>query len=518
MLAREHSSYEMAASEGGEESDFSRMPMMRRFFADTPHAFISLLRGPIGCGKTHGLCKYLQNYIVNLPVESGVISGRILCIRNTADMLRTTTVATFLQAWPKSIPCRYIRSGAGGGNFYAEFPVVRDGVERRVELEVLFRAYELERSMAGFLGMEISAVFANEVNQLPRGVVETAMTRTNRWPREIPAEKRRLMAVCDSNSFDRGHSLYSLFYERASRERLAEELGVSAHNLIRTYDYPGGMSEGADYPPGVDYDWYRNLRAARNDEAWSRIFIDNEFGAEVFGDRCYKEFSRAVHVREVRANGHDALWLAMDGGKDSAFLLFQQTAAGAAIVDEMVFQREDLEKCCEVAADYFASKYPPRTEKGGYRWSAGCCDPGLDSTSQWDSVKFIDLVNSAFTRKGLPAFVKAATNEVDARISVVNRHLRTLEKGHPCLVVSDACEWTARAMEMYHYRRMNVRTSSGDERYAPAPEKTQESHAAEAVAYGLLRPQDTRRAADIGGRSLTTGRPPRKNYRKPGVV
>ena len=456
--------------------------------------------------NTYAACRHLQGISAGVPLVNGVAKSVGLVIRNTAQQLADTTIRSWLEAWPEGLPCRFTSSDK---RFESSFYMAgEDGNTFRVEIEVLFRAFELQKDLRKLLSANLTWFFANEARELPAEVITTAITRTGRFPNNIPQERRRMWGLCDSNSFDKAHELYNLFY--AKQERMLEPIkkaisraGGEQLEIIKAIDWPGGRSKDAEnlenLPPG-----YYEIAAMQNGERWAAIYCDNEFGARVDGDILYSEWGEQHIIDNREPHPDSELYLGIDGGRMSAYALFADEPDGRTVmIDEISFHKEpkSLVAAVPLAARYFDERWSKERWKRG----VGGHDPGLSSSWQNDDVKSQDIVSDGLGAYGWKT-IKTNTNDPAVRVEAVNARLRENISGVVGFGIMARCKWAIRCMEMYHRRRMNVRTADGSTRYSMSAEKNAESHMAEAIQYGIMRPAAGGRAVLRTRREFTANR------------
>ena len=128
-----------------------------------------------------------------------------------------------------------------------------------------------------------------------------------------------------------------------------------------------------------------------------------------------------------------------------------------------------------------------------YKWITGAVDPGLQSTGQADNIQLIQFFHSAANRYGVGKVVPATTNNVFTRIETVDKYFSRNVDGRPAIILDKVkTSWLQRACSVYSWKS-EIKRGVG-RRFAETPEKSPESHIAEALQYALLRPGGDTRA------------------------
>lgn len=453
----------------------SDAPVLEAFMAC--RAPVSVIRGPLGSGKTFGVCqRLLAQMCEQKPNEQGVRVSRWLAVRNTYLDLTETTIKDFLAVFEGLGRMKY--GGLQPPGFTAGWQL-EDGT--RVQAEVIFLALDRDAHVRKLKGYQVTGVWFNEMSEIPKSLVDMADLRHGRYPSEASGGVRCTWhgMLGDTNSFDRDHWMFGL------EERPPEGW--------RFFVQPGGVIDTGEMDPvgrrifraNPDAENLSNLPDAYysrglqgKDEAWIRVMLANEFGFFVTGKPVHPSYIDSVHcAREPLAGNPDwPIVLGQDFGRTpaTAFLQFHPQLGRWLCIDEMT------------SDGMSASVYGPELKRKldreypGYRVSAWG-DPAGDHSGQTVETTPIQLLRAA----GIP-IQPAPSNVWALRTAALDTCLtRLCMDGRPGFLLSPKCRAIRKGlMGGYHYRQLQV--SGPEPRYASEPEKNASSHPCEALHYALL--------------------------------
>ena len=466
-------------------------PTAKAFHASS--AAIKLLRGPVGSGKTTAAVRAVFAKMCQTPPnDKGERNSIILVARETLPQLRTTTLPSFIQSAPVGLNGKW-----SAQNYTMKYRFPLKGT--MVNSEVRFQSFPDSRSIVTDLrGAEITAMFLNECCTVPIELLTEGISRTGRYPGDIPKELKTFCVIADTNSFDETDPHYQFWYNKDKIRKMAGDFGMDADKFIQTFDYPSGLGDDPDGRPAENTDhlppkYYEMLALTHaNDENWIDVMVRNKFGSIRSGQPCYPSYDPATHVRRVPPNTSLPIWIGADGGKDACCVICQEEDPGTVnIIDifRLADDRTGVQAIVEKMYAYLAKTYPPSK----YRWVTGAVDPGLQNTGQADSIKNIEFFHSAAKRYKVGKVVPASTNSPNTRIETVDRYFSRNADGRPAIIMDKVnTVWLQRACSVYSWKEEMKRGVA--RRFADSPDKTIESHIAEALQYALLRPGGYTRA------------------------
>jgi hypothetical protein len=112
------------------------------------------------------------------PNCDGIRKTKWAIVRNTYDMLETTTLATFKQWIPEDVCSITLKPMRGDLNY-----PLSDGT--KVEAKFIFLALDRPDDVKKLLSLEVTGVFMNESKELPYAVVKGSRERIGRYPSQI---------------------------------------------------------------------------------------------------------------------------------------------------------------------------------------------------------------------------------------------------------------------------------------------------------------------------------------------
>lgn len=457
-------------------------------------AYLRLLRGPVGCGKTFAAFREIFTRAFNMPVgKNGVAHTRAVVCRRTYKQLRESTVNSFWGA----LPARW--DAAGNFNksemkFVVETTIQRGGENVKMLLEVLFVAMDSDRALEQFKGMEFNLLYLNEADHINAMALQMGMSRMGRFP---PADTmanpddRQFYIILDSNSFDPAHPFYAFFYNDKIIAENAAIAGLPPRDYLQVFDYPSGLSPDAENLKNLERDYYAK-RSAGQSPQYVDVMIKNRFGAVAEGRPCYGAFRADIHASEYIAPDKDLpIFCGVDFGRDPAIVVCQEDEDGNVVVIDAEYRlKTEGATGLREMVSIFAARYP---RSDGWKWVRGGHDPGGAAMTQVFDISPVQMLLHLAQQFGVCETGKAWSNSPNDRIDVVNRMLSEMgTKRIPQLRISydprnRGLLWLIRAMAKYQYAKIKGNTTAED-RYREQPDKSDVSHIAESLQYALLRP------------------------------
>lgn len=471
--------------------------------------------GPVGNGKSvtcinemHRLCATQE------PNCDGVRLSKWAIIRNTYDMLETTTLETFIQWIPHDI-CGIKKMPMRG---FMDYPL-SDGT--RVKCKFIFLALDRPDDVRKLLSLEVSGVFLNETRELPYAVVKGARERIGRYPSQIdgytdkgnykaPRGKdgnyqpcTRKSILMDTNPPEDDHWWYQLAEEgclrsntsAASKAAVAELFGFfrgpSPLIKIGEGDYkPNPLAENVSFLPG-GYQYYLDMIAG-NTEDHINVMVMGNYGTIKDGKPVYPQYNDRLHCPEKPIGILEELpiGLGWDGGLTPTVVIGQQTKRGQLrVIAELIaedmgvrqFARDVVKPFLqrnfygiEIAFSYIDPSAAFRGESDAKTAMGFLNDDYIDN----DDGDILQPLNMGFETEPAP------TNNPAKRIEAVNSYITKLVDGEPGYQVSRKCPMVRKGkIGGYQYKRIKT---GGEERYRDSPDKNKYSHPADAEQYLAL--------------------------------
>lgn len=491
----------------GDVKKYSALPTFQVFHSvPVGMAEYKGVRGPVGSGKTVGMCWEIRTKSEMQPAmrvaqrmaDRKVHSERIrwsrwLIGRQTYKQLTESTIPDWLREFPDT---HVTWSGSPHGYLFAP-SMHGDGTW--VWIDLVFIAFESPTADDDLQGMALSGVWVNEACQVPWKLIWRANTRVGRFQPFLKSEGVALQkfgVIMDTNSpnesnwwhekevvekpekmlwFVQPPALIRVKGADGRWEYLDNDARNAAKYGIRPAENVGGHDEGFGY--------WRKMTYGGDADDIKRLVL-NEFGTSVDGRPVYPDWNPAMHVK----NGLEfmrglPLYLGTDFGLTPAMVFVQIGPDGTIyVLDELTSEDMTLDSFVNSMA------IPKLSERFGWPMSGerilNFTDPaGLQRTQTYGDT-CIDLLNRAgINSRPSPD----ETNDFRTRRDVVAGYLRRMGRNGAAFVVDERCKVLIDGFNgHYCYRRMR---SSGDgaERYAEGPDKSNfYSHVHDALQYAVL--------------------------------
>ena len=422
------------------------------------NSFVRGIRGPVGSGKSVGCVIDLFTRMEAQP------NSRWAVIRNTYRELTDTTLATWMD-WLRPF----------GTFVYKDMKwTTRNGSE------VLFRALDRPDDIGKLLSLELTGAWVNEAREIPRPIIDMLQTRVGRYPSKREGGPDWFGILLDTNSPDDFSWWYRLFEEQQPEG-------------WRQFVQPGGRTEGAENVHNLPAGYYDRI-AQGKDAAWTKVYVDGEYGFIVDGRAVYPAWQDRIHAAPATRDPELPLIVGIDFGLTPAAAFVQRSTAGQyRAVAELVTEDFSAVEFADVLAEMLRTTW---RDHDITIWG----DPAGEQRAQTDKRTPFQILKAA----GINAR-PAPTNDFRLRVEAVSRNLtRLCMDGEPGLIVDPSCRYLRRAMAGgYKYRLMQI---SGEERFHEAPDKNIYSHVAEGLQYALV---GAGQAREVVGRR---GKPGRLDY------
>jgi hypothetical protein len=138
----------------------------------TCEAFISLISGPVGSGKSSAAMMKIAYHASKMrPGKDGIRRSRAVVVRNTNQMLTDATIPTFMTWFPEGVAGSYARTAK---NFTLKYD--------DVECEVLFRGLDDANDVRRLLSLECSFGILDEYREIHPDIFNALQGRVGRYP------------------------------------------------------------------------------------------------------------------------------------------------------------------------------------------------------------------------------------------------------------------------------------------------------------------------------------------------
>jgi hypothetical protein len=465
-------------------------------------ALISGIMGPVGGGKTTAaMVKCIeigmkQNAVWDDRRGCFVKRCRIGVIRDTYPNLDRTVIKSWRQLftlpngkldgrWSWGAPRTHdftLHVGHKGSRGY-----------HQLDMEMVFVAIG-EHSVEDVLrGLELTALWLNEMDLLPREIIEIGAGRVGRYPSALDGGCAFSQIIGDFNAPDEDNYCYDLFVDQSIdpevKAAIEAELG-EAQQLIGFHRQPGAREANAENLHNLPKGYYPKQMVGMSAGRVARL-IHNKFGAVRAGMPVYPEFADSMHVREdLRPIRGIPLRIGIDAGLTPAAVIGQRTTLGqtrvlaelAVMIDKNDEQLGNVGPTAfgEALADLLQSRFP------GFEVEWAAVDPAADrgTDDRGNELNWLQYAAKASKLRIRPAPVP--NNDLNVRLQAVRLPLqRLIEAGEPALLVDASCRTLRRGFNSgYVFRRTAV--AGGTDRYENKPVKNQFSHVHDALQYLMV--------------------------------
>ena len=430
-----------------------------------------ILRGPLGSGKTWRAIQKILELAIEQPANKStkVRKSRGACLRKTYPEILSAILPDVKLIIPDSI----------GHITYGHPPTLvldfdlPDGT--RVDCTVIFLALDKPDDANKLRGLNLSWIWINEGNLLPKTVFSMAQARSGRFAPDSSGYKG---VFIDCNPWEQDHWLEKL----ASKKR----------------SDPDTMTDFAFYvqPPAVikvDGRWKTNpeaenqalLRTGYIDkqiqgkrEDWIRVNLGNELGFSYDGKPVHPEYSDSRNVATDALTPRPGMaYIGLDFGLQPAAVFWQRQPDGQWWGFDEIPSRDRANSAMAIELKGRVASWQARVPGLMFTFIG---DPSGDQRAQTDGRTTFSVyrANGIYVRP-------ASTNDPQLRRDALNRPLtRSLDGGRPALLLSPTMVETRRALAgAWAYKRVQI---TGAERYKDEPDKGAHSHIGEAAEYGLI--------------------------------
>lgn len=431
-------------------------------------SFFKLIMGPFGSGKSTTCMHEVDIRVEDMPLcLDGVRRARWLIIRNTYDMLETSTIKTwdfwfgnFGRVSATKKPPRYFSS------FYDK--------SGKCELEVIFLALDDEADVRKLKSIDCTAAYVNELNHIPYAIIEVLKGRVGRYPaKTICPDKYYKGIIADTNPPSQRSWIYDKFVKTPTKNW---RLFIQPPGLIKN-----DLGEWVENPErenaaNLDDDYY-TIMADGETEEYIKVYCLGQFGAVLDGKRVYPEYNDDYHsMHKVEPVKSLPLYLGWDFGLTPACIIGQQLANGRVIItDELVSEDMDLRAFVENIV-----KPKLRDRYADYTIHTSFIDPAGVAKAQTDGQSCYQMLDEYDLRPEI-----AYSNDPQVRQRAVKFYLNKMIEGRPALVLSreNASILREGFQGGYHYAKIKSRDGI---RFTDKADKNDFSHPHDALQYLML--------------------------------
>lgn len=410
-------------------------------------ARIKVALGPAGSAKTSSIIwQIISKACEQAPNPDGVRYSRCLVVRNTYQMLKSTTVQSF-----KTMVGNLMTFRTGS------FPIqaflrcdLSDGT--KVHLDVEFLAVDSEAAQNKLLGAEPTFAFVDEISEIPEHLIYAIDRRLGRYPAGRLGKASWVGMWCATNGPLKNHWLYDWYLGKKDKEfaEISKNIGVP---YMEIFKQPPALLEQSDgtwlpnpkcenvknLPNGYGY-YYAMLGAEREK---INAYVLGDFSDLRTGKVVFPEFNDERHViPQFNVPSGAPLWLSFDFGRTPVCLVATSTSGGRLIIiDEIMGEDMSVDTLMtEHVKPLLRQKYPHNlvTHATG--------DPSGEVQAQSVDVSPFDVL----LNHGVP-IESPGSNKIAPRIEAMKQKLTRLDRrGEPMLQITDNCKYLIEALK-YNY-------------------------------------------------------------------
>lgn len=398
-------------------------------------AFVRIVMGPVGSGKTTGvLMELLRRSIEQRQGPDGLRRTRWAIVRQTLSQLKMTILSDLL-TWFRPV---------------ATYKVSEQLVTLRfhdVEVEIYLIPLEEEKDQQRLLSMQLTGAVVNECIEISPDFISAIAGRVGRYPSKANGGPSWHGIICDTNCPVIGSDWWKLFEEDRPHD-------------WRVFHQPSGLAPNAENVENLPPGYYARLVQNPN-TAWVQRYVLSEYGEDPSGSAVFRaSFKRSFHtIDELEPITGFPILVGQDFGRSPCSLLCQPDHLGRLLVLEEVIA-EDIGLETHVARALKPALY---SERYMGRMFAAVGDPSGTSKGNMLEENSFDVLR----RLGIPAF-PAPTNNIDPRLGAVEAlFMQQRDGGAAILIDRTRCPMLVRALNgAYRY------TKTKDGRAKPLPEKS----------------------------------------------
>lgn len=431
-------------------------------------AFIKLICGPVGGGKSTAALMGLWMMALQQRVFEGVRRTKFIILRNTMSQLRDT-VKPLINQWFLELPSTPIGVWRASDHVFEIRIRLPDGSVVHTELMML--AADTPDDVRRLLSVEASAAWVEEAREVDPDVFSGLQGRVNRFPNQDSGGVSYPCVICSTNPPPVGTFWHELMTHPGKRTEIFMQPPAMLDD--------GTLNPAAENLAHLAPSYYENLMEDKTDD-WITVYLKNRYGAGGMGQPVFRgTFKRDFHVAKspllmINASMKRII-VGSDNGLTAAAVIGQEDAKGRIrlLREAFVSQGETM------GYDRFLElKLMPVLRDLGVAPAnvLFVVDPACFSRGEANET----TIAMEIKKRGFEVR-KASTNTPERRISAVEGLLVKQIEGGPHFVIDPGMTHTIAALE-WGYRN---RKSASDQGKAE-PEKNFWSHVADAVQYFAL--------------------------------
>lgn len=446
----------------------------------TCDAFVSLISGPVGSGKSSAAMLKIAYHAAKMRKGAdGKRRSRAVIVRNTNQMLTDATIPTFMTWFPEGPAGTFARTDK---RFFLRFD--------DVECEVLFRGLDDANDVRRLLSLECSFGILDEYREIHPDIFNALQGRVGRYPSVANGG-------CVDDNGEPNHHIWGAT-NAPDADTFWEEYMTNPPSTAEIFMQPSALSDEADWKDNLVKGYYETLAEGKSED-WIDVYIHNQFGRSLSGTPVYQRtFTQDFHVAAESikpiANSDYPITIGLDFGRTPAAVFMQRDPRGRVLVlSEITSENMGIETFIATKLNpHIANIYP------GYQFVCAP-DPAGFMKQQLNEMTLVDALKNAGFK-----CVKPPTNDPEKRIAAVERLLSQQIEGKAMFLVDPRCTNLIKGFRS-GYRYKVKRNGELEDK----PDKNESSHVHDALQYGAAVID-----MNIRGFGLNQGRREIKQVRK----
>jgi len=447
------------------EINYTAPPTVANFMLS--EAFIRLIAGPVGSGKTTGVIfELLRRSCEQWPSQDGIRYTRWAICRQTLSQLKNTVLKDIAR-WFSGIA----RWKVSDSTIYFEFADVKT--------EWLLLPLETPEDQRRLLSMNLTGIWVSEGIEIDYDLIGPISARCGRYPSPADGGAKWYGIVIDTNMPSDGTPWQLAMSDPPPDMHVFLQpsgLAENAENLPYLLQTPETLKLPVDDPRRIAAGrvYYERLSRNQND-AWVQRYVRAEYGPDPSGAAVYAGvFRPSFHcVDSLEPLRGQPLFVGQDFGRDPWGVILQMDHRGKILVlEEIPAEDTGLINHCRTTLR-------PRLLQPRYQGLSVIVvgDPAGNARSQYDEQTAFDILK----REGFTA-QPCYTNDIDTRLRAVEGYLLQQRDGGPAIIFDRSrCPKLIQACNgMYRYSKTSLDVSK------PKPDKNEWAHVSDALQYGVL--------------------------------
>lgn len=451
-------------------------------------AYLKLVCGPVGGGKSTVALIDLLNRAIDQTVFGGERRSKFIVLRNTMQQLKTT-IKPLIDTWFVDLPTKLGGAPLGqwrltDNTFEMRFRIADQTI---VHAEFMLMAADTPDDVRRLLSVECSSAWVEECREVDETVFSGLQGRVARFPSRAAGGVKYAGVICSTNPPPLGTHWH--------------EFMTNPPKTAEIFMQPAAMLDDGSWNPEAENienlapNYYENLVEGKK-SSWIDVYVRNKYGPGDYGNPVYKDtFKTAFHVSKTAltpiSQSLNPLIVGCDNGLMAAATIGQRDARGRVNIFGECYVPEGDSYGFETFLDrqlipLLRAKYPQfRPENIIFS-----CDPACFSRSSLDE----RTLAQAIQKRGF-AVVKASTNDPEKRIGAVEALLSRQIDGGPGFLIDPSCTYLISCFE-WAYRFKKTQSGQG----TLTPDKNHASNLSDSCQY-LALAYETGVSATFGQRT-----------------